>query len=1027
MPFPINNQCNFKCSFCDKQWVDPDSLTEEDILQHAPMSELGGLRVVLGGGEPTLHPRLPQLIKGLKQQKVRKIGIRTNGAWASKEGLVRILKKNGLSDAIVLFPTLDEELFNQLVGKKQAYQTVIKGIQNLQKERINIILRIPLLKPTLKDLPALLDALPHVIGRIKRVDLVYLDMKDPDLQIRLDDINTILPFGSQHPNANLPPIYLDPGPGIPMCWVEKMKQWNITPDCPTSKGSKTEKCDSCFVKKGCSGIPKGHLALFGDDDFQAFASPIIESYTPHQELSEMKEINFEKKKGMTYECLESEETTLASVRLRVGHECNRRCEFCFIPHHEKAVQDYDIEKSIESAVALGVRELVMTGGEPTLQNDLPVYIQKASDLGVRRIILQTNGVRLANPEYSQKLVDAGLTSVIISLHSHKADILAQITKLPNAMNRILKGIDNLHKTGVQVSLTHVIGPRNYHLLPEFARFMVEKAKVNRFCFIFATPMSWQMATKDIVVRFSDAAPYLMEAMDYCIEQGVLVDGLAFKCGAPHCVINGEPKYLVDAELIPENNRSEDWIRVPACETCVLKKQCYGVRRFYAWLYGVDEFKPVLDEQKAIEHWSPTAVSLPSRSGIFPHKITPKQYPEDDVKDQVIRRLQQLGERQNIPKKELNLFLNQYEKTTLNDGGFQIIHQYKGASSINIGSIASAGNISSAKSQALLRSLRSLAFNIPISGSHSFWTSTPLPIQEYAESFSKKHLSLLTPHTSYSPAPLNLPQVKTLRTYEFCKEQKCHMSSVDSAVILAQIALDHLNLNRHNLRYNIWGYGKAGQAFARKFDLITVFNSKNHPLRPKLIGCADSKSSWIDINGLEHERITSFKLRNNRLPSGSQDRPEQVLFEEAELVLLSGKGCPINKDNIDNIRSKIIMDMTGSLTPDIEEALKKRGVLCIPSVITTSGPFLLSILELAEKSPEQLKERRLSSLDINPAASFRKRFLNYAKQEYQSLFSSLLQISEQQSLSFLESFLFLALKNWSIKASMENDEKFQSVE
>ena len=254
MPYPINNKCNFSCSFCDRQWVDPESLRMEDILRDAPLSELSGLRAVLGGGEPTLHPQLPQILQGLKQQKVRKIALRTKGAWASKIKLVQILKKKGLTDASIIFPTLDQELFDQLVGKKQAYQTVIQGIRNLQESNIGIILRIPLIKPTIKDLPALLDALPHIIGKIKRIDLVYLDIKDPKLQVPLDAINHILPFGSQHPNKRLAPLYLDPGSGIPMCWIDKMNNWKITPDCPPSGGQKMDSCSDCFIAQACPGI-----------------------------------------------------------------------------------------------------------------------------------------------------------------------------------------------------------------------------------------------------------------------------------------------------------------------------------------------------------------------------------------------------------------------------------------------------------------------------------------------------------------------------------------------------------------------------------------------------------------------------------------------------------------------------------------------------------------------------------------------------------------------------------------------------
>ena len=88
----------------------------------------------------------------------------------------------------------------------------------------------------------------------------------------------------------------------------------------------------------------------------------------------------------------------------------------------------------------GARELVMTGGEPTLVKELPRHIAQASEGGIRRIVLQTNAMRLANEDFTQRLVDSGLTSTVISLHSHRDDVLESITTLPNTMDRILRGI-----------------------------------------------------------------------------------------------------------------------------------------------------------------------------------------------------------------------------------------------------------------------------------------------------------------------------------------------------------------------------------------------------------------------------------------------------------------------------------------------------------------------------------------------------------------------------------------------------------
>ena len=1027
MPYPINNQCNFNCSFCDKQWVDPVGLTEAEILRDAPMSELGGLRVVLGGGEPTLHPRLPILIEGLKAQKVNKISLRSNAAWASQPKLVQYLKKRGLTELAIFLPSLEEEQFNSLVRKKNAFKSVMEGIRNLKEAKIAIVLRIPLLKSTLKSLPEMLDALPIVIGDIKRIDLVYMDMKDTAEQVSFDAINDLFPFGSQHPNPKLPPIHLDPGPGIPLCWTDKMKAWKISPDCPTAKGDYSTKCEPCFVKHSCSGFPKSYLSTFGDKLVEPFASPVEDQESGHQELIALKDEQVEKVKGVTYECAEDGEVSVASMRLRVGHQCNRRCEFCFIPHHEKAVQDYNIENSIEAAVKAGVRELVMTGGEPTLQNDLPVYIQKASDLGVRRIILQTNGIRLANEEYCQTLVDAGLTTVVISLHSHRDDILADITKQPKTIDRILKGIANLHQAGIQISLTHVIGPKNFNHLPDFAKFMVEEANINRFCFIFATPMSWPMATEDIVVRYSDAAPYLMKAMDYCIDKGVIIDGIAFKCGAPHCVVKGEPRYLVDAVNIPDNNRTKDWVRVPACKTCVLKDQCYGVRRLYVWMYGADEFTPILDESKRIEHWKSDAKKLSeseeqrrdSFQG-FSHKITPQKNQFTDMSDLLL----ELVRSKLVVGSTIQSFQNSFRIMSLNDDlGFRVHHSSDKL--ISIGCFDQSSSIVEAKTQAMQRTIRAFAFNIPLAGAHGYLdlgqsTENTPPIARALSSLSQQlhRTDLVTPHTSLSSFEMErlaesnpFDNIEFLRTRGFAEKHNLRMTSVDSCITIAKEALTQIDIKSSAIRYSVWGYGRAGQRFAERFDPISITNS-GRVLRPKLIGCADRTSSWIDPNGLEHERISSFKQRNGRLPFGDRYESSAILFEDTDLLLLSGKGCPLSLEDIRNVKATVVIDMTGAISQELESEFKNQGILFIPSVISTSGPFLLSVLELAATRPEEFLSLGIDNpFDLYPGTPLEKVFQLYLQDSLCPLLKLMLRSSEEQNLTATMSFLYSSIRNW----------------
>ena len=69
----ITNRCNARCSFCsiwqEKPHMDADS---DHVRRHLPELKAVGVRFVdFTGGEPLLHPNLPQFLKWAKSQKLR--------------------------------------------------------------------------------------------------------------------------------------------------------------------------------------------------------------------------------------------------------------------------------------------------------------------------------------------------------------------------------------------------------------------------------------------------------------------------------------------------------------------------------------------------------------------------------------------------------------------------------------------------------------------------------------------------------------------------------------------------------------------------------------------------------------------------------------------------------------------------------------------------------------------------------------------------------------------------------------------
>lgn len=101
--------------------------------------------------------------------------------------------------------------------------------------------------------------------------------------------------------------------------------------------------------------------------------------------------------------------------------CNANCLFCIASLiHDKLVLDLELAKpKIEFAIQhMGVREVLLLGGEPTVAKLLIPMIEWLCTLGLDKICMTTNGILLAtNPTYASKILSAGLTHLNISFMS----------------------------------------------------------------------------------------------------------------------------------------------------------------------------------------------------------------------------------------------------------------------------------------------------------------------------------------------------------------------------------------------------------------------------------------------------------------------------------------------------------------------------------------------------------------------------------------------------------------------------------
>ena len=112
--------------------------------------------------------------------------------------------------------------------------------------------------------------------------------------------------------------------------------------------------------------------------------------------------------------------------LEVTKRCNLRCRFCFAdggrPEDDPTLEE--MKEAIRDIVRqCGKPLLQLSGGEPTLRDDLPELVRYAREAGCSYVQVNTNGIRLArDPEYAKKLAEAGLDIVFLQFDGTCGDI-----------------------------------------------------------------------------------------------------------------------------------------------------------------------------------------------------------------------------------------------------------------------------------------------------------------------------------------------------------------------------------------------------------------------------------------------------------------------------------------------------------------------------------------------------------------------------------------------------------------------------
>ena len=172
------------------------------------------------------------------------------------------------------------------------------------------------------------------------------------------------------------------------------------------------------------------------------------------------------------------------VLLEITSRCDLSCPFCFAEAGEqRKEQDPPLEtlqKWIAEIAQGGKSFLQLSGGEPTMREDLPQIIRYAREQGCRYVQLNSNGLRLAEDEaFVEKLAQAGLSFVFLQFDGTDDAVYTALRGRP-LLQQKLKAIENCGKHNIGVTLVPTVVPGvNDNSLGHIIRLAVENSPVVR--------------------------------------------------------------------------------------------------------------------------------------------------------------------------------------------------------------------------------------------------------------------------------------------------------------------------------------------------------------------------------------------------------------------------------------------------------------------------------------------------------------------------------------------------------------------
>lgn len=290
--------------------------------------------------------------------------------------------------------------------------------------------------------------------------------------------------------------------------------------------------------------------------------------------------------------------------LVLGYACNHHCSCCpcgkdDISNGIRPIED--IKRDIEKISSMGILDVTVSGGEPTLHPNFIEIIDAILSKGIAVHIL-SNGDKFSDLDFSDRFIEVvsnRSVSVTTTFHSVHSDIHESQNGSVGSFKRTLSGLKYLDSHNISISIKQCLTSLNYRDFQKFVEFVFSEFSSNCELQIWSIDLCGikQNDAYQIFTPFLQMKPYIESGLDWIEKHQINGDPRVINLNnIPLCMCDcyywkyfssndrvGYLDYNIEERYLNSNSGANS----KHCKKCPLAKVCQGTYNTIFEIIGDD--------------------------------------------------------------------------------------------------------------------------------------------------------------------------------------------------------------------------------------------------------------------------------------------------------------------------------------------------------------------------------------------------------------------------------------------------------